>query len=62
MNEKDFCYWLNGYIELNGELPSPQQWEMIKEHLKLVFNKVTPPPKPPSLRQIKEGVEIVGLC
>jgi hypothetical protein len=46
MNTKDFCYWLNGFVELNdGEMPTPEQWKSIREHLDLVFNKVTPPVK-----------------
>jgi hypothetical protein len=43
MNQQDFCYWLNGFIELNeGKMPTPAQWKSICEHLGLVFNKVTP--------------------
>jgi hypothetical protein len=39
---KSFCYWLQGYFELGGENLSPQQVQIIKDHLALVFNKVTP--------------------
>lgn len=43
MNERDFCYWLNGFVELTqGQTPNPAQWKSIKEHLDLVFKKVTP--------------------
>jgi len=42
MTERDFCLWLNGFVELTDiEQPSVAQWKMIKEHLGLVFNKVT---------------------
>ena len=44
MNANEFCYWLQGYFELNHsnyEL-NEQQVKVIKDHLKLVFNKVTP--------------------
>jgi hypothetical protein len=41
MTPENFCYWLQGFAELNGTAPTPQQWESIKEHLALVFNKVT---------------------
>jgi hypothetical protein len=41
MTSSDFAYWLQGFAELNGNPPTPPQWEMIKEHLGLVFNKVT---------------------
>ena len=40
-NPELFAYWLQGYIELGGERPSESQWEMIKEHLSLVFKKET---------------------
>lgn len=43
MDEKAFCYWLKGFVELgNSEEISPIQWEVIKDHLNLVFNKQTP--------------------
>ena len=41
MRTDDFCYWLQGYAELCGERPSEIQWDMIKEHLQLVFKKET---------------------
>ena len=46
MNDKltpeAFVYWLQGYVELHGTKPSDQQWEVIKGHLQLCFDKVTP--------------------
>ena len=42
MTPENFCYWLQGYTELNGDPPTPEQWQSIKEHLKLVFDKITP--------------------
>jgi hypothetical protein len=39
---ENFVFWLNGYFELGGENLSPQQVQIIKDHLALVFNKVTP--------------------
>ena len=45
MNTQDFCYWLQGYFELamtpTKEGLTPQQVEVIKEHLQLVFKKET---------------------
>ena len=44
MTPENFCYWLQGYIELTsgeGDL-TEQQVQMIKDHLKLVFKKETP--------------------
>lgn len=43
MTPENFAYWLNGFIELTqGQTPNPAQWKSIKEHLDLVFKKVTP--------------------
>jgi len=36
-----FCYWLQGYVELHGSIPNEMQWDLIKQHLQLVFNKQT---------------------
>lgn len=47
MNHDQFTYWLQGFVEMNnGHYPSPEQWQMIKDHLKLCFNKMTPPLQP----------------
>jgi hypothetical protein len=43
MTSEQFTYWLQGFIELYGEIPSEAQWQSIKEHLQTVFVKVTPP-------------------
>lgn len=42
MTTESFCFWLQGYFELGGDNLSPQQVQIIKDHLALVFNKVTP--------------------
>ena len=42
MTPENFVYWLQGFVELNGNPPTPEQWQSIKEHLSLVMNKVTP--------------------
>lgn len=42
MTPENFTYWLQGFVELNGEQPTPEQWKSIKEHLQTVFKKVTP--------------------
>lgn len=42
MNSTEFCYWLKGYFELSKDTKlSEEQSKVIKEHLDLVFNKVT---------------------
>ncbi len=44
MDATNFAYWLNGFAELSGDTPPTEaQWASIREHLSLVFEKVTPP-------------------
>lgn len=44
-NALNFCYYLQGYYELSGGPLSG--WDVIvKDHLKLVFEKITPEVKP----------------
>lgn len=45
MNEREFCYWLQGFFELNGDGVNSltmKQVDIVKNHLNLVFKKVTP--------------------
>lgn len=42
MTADQFAYWLQGFAELNGESPSAEQWQVIRDHLAPVFNKVKP--------------------
>lgn len=44
MDPLQFCYWLQGFNELNtsGKPPGELQWKIIQDHLQTVFNKVTP--------------------
>ena len=44
MNERDFCFWLQGFAEMRDVSAHPitnNEWKMICEHLKLVMNKQT---------------------
>lgn len=45
MTPENFCYWLQGKFELDGEGNvtgfTKEQAEVIHEHLQLVFTKVT---------------------
>lgn len=43
MTPEQFAYWLQGRAELCKEPPTAKEWEIIKDHLALVFTKVTPP-------------------
>lgn len=45
MDAPQFALWLQGFAELNTEPPTKEQWQSIREHLQLVFTKVTPPVK-----------------
>lgn len=42
MSPNHFLYWLKGYVDIGGGTPNLVQWEIIKDHLQLVFEKVTP--------------------
>jgi len=50
MTPRDFCYWLQGFFELTGESDvngnyltlDRTQIQILKDHLKLVFDKQTP--------------------
>lgn len=41
MTPENFTYWLQGFAEICEQTPTKEQWEIIKEHLNLVFNKIT---------------------
>lgn len=41
MTPEQFCYWLQGVFELNQDILVKRE-QMIKDHLALVFKKVTP--------------------
>lgn len=52
MTPEQFVYWLQGFVELHGDEPTHTQWLQIKDHLSLVFNKVTPTRQPMTIPQI----------
>lgn len=43
MTPEQFAYWLQGFAEMHCAPPDEAQWKMVKDHLKTVFFKVTPP-------------------
>lgn len=53
MTPEQFAYWLQGYAEISGKQPTESEWQVIKDHLQTVFNKVTPsrPGGTPSIPQ-----------
>jgi len=45
MTSQDFCYWLQGFFEINGgevKEITPEQSKVIQNELASVFEKVTP--------------------
>lgn len=43
MTPERFTDWLQGFVEIaNTDTISEKQWQIIKDHLKLVFDKKTP--------------------
>lgn len=43
MTPENFCYWLQGFAEIQNPIEiTKEQVQVIKDHLKLVFTKVTP--------------------
>jgi uncharacterized protein YjaG (DUF416 family) len=38
----EFCYWLQGCLELGAKELNEEQVKIIRDHLDLVFTKVTP--------------------
>ncbi len=50
MTSEQFVYWLQGFAEIhNPRTLSEEQWTVIKDHLKLVFDKQTPDRTNPGL-------------
>ena len=67
MTAEQFTYWLQGYSEITGENPTKEQWNIIKDHLQLVFTKVTPvytpfTPTPSILPQWYDNTLPTTLC
>ena len=44
MNERDFVYWLQGFLELREDKSglTARQVSVIQDHISLVFKKITP--------------------
>lgn len=42
MTPEQFAYWLQGFVEIRGSVPTSAEWDVIKDHLATVFKKVTP--------------------
>lgn len=65
MTSEQFAYWMQGFVELNGEMPTAEQWQSIKDHLKTVFVKVTPAVYPapliPNLPKMPSYLDRINL-
>jgi len=45
MTPEQFVYWLQGFVEIREKQEvglTEREWDIIKDHLQTVFNKVTP--------------------
>ena len=52
MTSRDFCFWLQGYFEINTpDSICEKQTEIIKKHLNLVFKHEIDPSMGPSEHQ-----------
>lgn len=64
MTPEQFAYWLQGYAEIGGPTPTPEQWQIIKGHLALVFDKKTPdrsaPEKPNVALELSKLAQFPG--
>lgn len=49
MTPEQFVYWLQGYLEVEDPMTIyEEQTQVIKDHLKLVFDKMTQPRQEPT--------------
>ena len=60
MTPQEFCYWLQGFLEVSGaKTISAEQVTVVRKHLDLVFTNVTGGGTP-SKEQAKKLEELVG--
>lgn len=64
MSPEQYTYWLKGYFEISDSNNlSPRKVQIIRDHLDLVFNKVTPDRSGYELLDTKfTGVSSNWLC
>jgi hypothetical protein len=70
MKSRDFCYWLQGYFEINGPQPRPGEWmdslnsdqiKVIKNHLAMVFkHEIDPSNGTPEHNQELSKIHVGG--
>lgn len=61
MTPSDFAYWLQGFAELSDGAPSEEQWTQIRDHLNLVFDKVTPNVREINMNPLPRKVHVESL-
>jgi hypothetical protein len=61
MDASQFTLWLQGFAELNAAPPTQEQWQSIREHLQLVFKKVTPEVKAPTKNDGAKEVDLAKV-
>lgn len=64
MTPEQFTYWLQGYLEVEDpKVINERKVQIIKDHLNLVFKKVTPDRKQYELLDTKfTGISTQPLC
>lgn len=65
MTSRDFCFWLQGWFELNQTIDhregaTPETLKMIKDHLNLVFYHEIDPSYSPNTKVQEKMNEIHG--
>lgn len=65
MKTQEFCYWLQGYFEIHGDIGaeglSKRQVEMIRNHLALVFrHDIDPQAGSPEYREELQEIHDFG--
>lgn len=64
MTTEQFTYWLQGFFEISEDKKlNERQVQIIRDHLALVFDKVTPDRSGPTLQdlEVKKNVVPSGL-
>lgn len=63
MTTEQFAYWLQGYFEIeNPKSLNEEQTQVIKDHLDLVFTKVTPKREKSSNRNLNPLLTSKKFC
>lgn len=63
MTPQEFCYWLQGFLEVSGAKEiKAEQLKSIKDHLALVFVKVTDKPESERAKELRGLIERLPRC